>query len=202
MKTIYLAEDQEMLNSALTTILNLEDTFEVIGSALDGETALTEILACKPDVAILDIEMPKMTGLEISKQLRLLQVETKLIILTTFARETYFQQALESQVNGYLLKDSPSDELIESIYRILRGETIFSPELVRSVLSAEKNPLTNREMDILFSIHSGASTAEIAKKVFLSEGTVRNYISSILSKTGTRTRIEAINLAKKNGWIV
>lgn len=201
MTTIYLAEDQEMLNSALTTILNLEDSFEVVGSGLDGETALAEIIRCKPDLAVLDIEMPKMTGLEIAQQLRILKIPTKLIILTTFARESYFQQALANQINGYLLKDSPSEELIESIYRVLRGETVFSPDLVRSVLSAEKNPLTNREMEILFSIHSGASTAEIAKQVFLSEGTVRNYISSILSKTGTRTRIEAINVAKKNGWL-
>ncbi|WP_265456506.1 response regulator transcription factor [Enterococcus sp. HY326] len=201
MTTIYLAEDQEMLNTALKTILNLEDNFEVIGSSLTGAAALQEILQLAPDVAILDIEMPDMTGLEIAAQLRILKRPVKIVILTTFAKESYFQQALSSEVNAYLLKDSPSEVLIQSVNRVLAGDTIFSPELVRSVLKAEKNPLTKREMEILKVIQTGANTAQIAQQVFLSEGTVRNYISSILSKTATKSRIEAINVAMANGWL-
>ncbi|MHC5374228.1 response regulator [Enterococcus sp. LJL120] len=201
MTTIYLAEDQEMLNTALKTILNLEDNFEVIGSSLTGAVALQEILQLAPDVAILDIEMPDLTGLEIAAQLRILKLPIKIVILTTFAKESYFQQALSSEVNAYLLKDSPSEVLIQSVNRVLAGDTVFSPELVRSVLKAEKNPLTKREMEILKIIQTGANTTQIAQQVFLSEGTVRNYISSILSKTATKSRIEAINVAMANGWL-
>lgn len=201
MTTLFLAEDQKMLNTTLTTILDLEDDFTVIGNATDGNTALDKILKLQPDVAILDIEMPEQTGLEIAKAIRLANLPIKIIILTTFARENYFQDAIAANVNAYLLKDSPSDLLISSIRQVLEGNTIFSPELVKSVLRAEKNPLTKREMSVLEVIQTGASTAQMAETLFLTEGTLRNYISSILSKTGTHSRIEAINIAKKNGWL-
>ncbi len=201
MTTLFLAEDQKMLNTTLTTILDLEDDFTVIGNATDGNTALDKILKLQPDVAILDIEMPEQTGLEIAKTIRLANLPIKIIILTTFARENYFQDAIAANVNAYLLKDSPSDLLISSIRQVLEGNTIFSPELVKSVLRAEKNPLTKREMSVLEVIQTGASTAQMAETLFLTEGTLRNYISSILSKTGTHSRIEAINIAKKNGWL-
>lgn len=201
MMTLFLAEDQKMLNTTLTTILDLEEDFTVIGNATDGKTALDKILTLQPDVAILDIEMPEQTGLEIAKAIRLANLPIKIIILTTFARENYFQDAIAVNVNAYLLKDSPSDLLISSIRQVLEGNTIFSPELVKSVLRAEKNPLTKREMSVLEVIQTGASTAQMAKILFLTEGTLRNYISSILSKTGTHSRIEAINIAKKNGWL-
>lgn len=201
MTTIYLADDQKMLLSALAGLLDLEDDFDVVGTATDGEQALTEIKISQPDVAILDIEMPKITGIDVARQLHQESCATKVIILTTFAQEAYFQQAVASEVNGYLLKDSKSDLLIRTIHDILNGQTIFAPELVRVVLRAEKNPLTDREIDILRAITKGLSTEEIAGTVFLSEGTVRNYISSILSKTGSHNRIEAINIAKVNKWI-
>ncbi|RBT39053.1 hypothetical protein EB20_02774 [Enterococcus hirae] len=127
---LYLAEDQQLLNTALTMILNLETDFEVIGSATDGDTALSDIIKLKPNIVLLDIEMPKLTGLEIAKQLRLLKQDVKIMVLTTFAQEHYFQQALQNNVNGYMLKDSPSEELIRSVRSIMVGDTIFSPELV------------------------------------------------------------------------
>lgn len=201
MTTIYIAEDQEMLNSALSAILDLEDDFQIIGSATDGQTALQQIIALKPDVAILDIEMPQMTGLEIAKHLRDIEQNIKLIILTTFARKEYFEAAVNNNVNAYLLKDSPTDRLVETIHQVLKGETIFDPALVSTILSAAKNPLTDQELKILKEFSQGKSTQEIADTVFLSYGTVRNYISSILSKTGTHSRIEALNIAKKNNWI-
>lgn len=201
MTAIYIAEDQEMLNSALSAILDLEDDFQIIGSATDGQTAVQQITALKPDVAILDIEMPQMTGLEIAKQLRDIEQDIKLIILTTFARKEYFEAAVNNNVNAYLLKDSPTDRLVETIHQVLKGETIFDPALVSTILSAAQNPLTNQELKILKEFSQGKNTQEIADTVFLSYGTVRNYISSILSKTGTHSRIEALNIAKKNNWI-
>ncbi|WEG72710.1 response regulator transcription factor [Vagococcus intermedius] len=201
MTTLYIAEDQEMLKTALVTILNLEDDFTVIGSSTNGKTALSDIRKLQPDVAILDIEMPKLTGLEVAAQLKEALPATKCVILTTFSLENYFQQAVTADVSAYLLKDSPSDFLIQTIRSVLNGATIYSPELVKNVLRAEKNPLSKRELEILAHIQHGLSTQEIAKTVFLSEGTVRNYISAILSKTGTRSRIEAINVATQHHWL-
>lgn len=196
---VYIAEDQKMLNSALTSLLQLEENLEVIGSALEGETALKDIVSLKPDVAILDIEMPKMTGLEVAEAIQ--SSDTKVIILTTFARQSYFEIAVAVQVLGYLLKDSPTDKLTEAINAVVNGETIYDPELVRHVLRKEKNPLTEREIEVLNCLAEGIPTQAIAETVFLSSGTVRNYISSILSKTGARSRIEAVNVAKKHQWM-
>jgi two-component system response regulator DesR len=182
MTSVFLAEDQEMLNTALSTLLSLEDDIEVVGTATDGLSAFRKITDLKPEIAILDIEMPELTGLEVAKELRLLKQPIKIIILTTFAQQDYFEKAVKYDVNAYLLKDNPTDELIETIHQVLDGKTIFSPELVKTVISAEKNPLTKRELDILKEISTGESSKDIAKNVFLSEGTVRNYISSILSK--------------------
>lgn len=198
---IYLAEDQEMLNTALATLLNLEDDIEVVGTSTNGLDAVKEISQLKPDLAILDIEMPNLSGLEVSDLLRKSKQPIKIIILTTFAQKSYFEQAVKYRVNAYLLKDNPTDELIKTIHEVLDGQTIFSPELVKTVISAEENPMTDREMDILREIKTGASSKEIAQRVFLSEGTVRNYISSILSKTATTSRIEALNVATQHKWI-
>ena len=152
-------------------------------------------------MAILDIEMPDLSGLDVAQQIHLLKLPIKVIILTTFANAEYFAQAVAAKVNGYLLKDNPTDQLVKAIHEVLDGKTIFSPELVSTIISAEQNPLTKRELDVLREIKTGKSSKEIARAVFLSEGTVRNYISSILSKTGTSSRIEALNVAEKNKWI-
>lgn len=201
MITIYLAEDQEMLNSALSAILDLETDLKIIGSATNGQTALQQIINLQPDIAILDIEMPQMTGLEVAKQLRIIEQDIKLIILTTFARKDYFESAVSNQVNAYLLKDSPTDVLVQTIHQILGGKTIYDSALVSTILTASKNPLTKQELKIMKEFSQGKSTQEISEAVFLSYGTVRNYISSILSKTGAHSRIEALNIAKKNDWI-
>ena len=201
MTTIYIAEDQEMLNSALSAILDLEDDFEIAGNATDGQTAFQEITTLKPDVAILDIEMPNLTGLDVAQELRLNQQKIKIIILTTFARKKYFESAVASEVNAYLLKDSPTDKLVDTIHKVLDGQTIYDANLVSNILTTVKNPLTPQELNIMNEFALGKSTQEIAESVFLSNGTVRNYISSILSKTVTHSRIEALNIAKKNSWI-
>jgi two-component system response regulator DesR len=201
MITLYLAEDQSMLNTALSQLLNLEDNLEVLGSATNGKHALAEIQRLQPDVAILDIEMPMMSGLEVAEVLHDKQLATKVIILTTFAQKTYFEKAVEVEVAGYLLKDSPSDDLIETINKVMMGRTVYDPELVVTALSSNKNPLSEREMSVLKAAASGDATKVMAQKLFLSEGTVRNYLSAIFSKLGVHNRLEAIEVAKKNKWI-
>lgn len=201
MRRLYLAEDQELLNSALKMLLDLEDDFEVVGTSLTGEDVAKQIMDLKVDVALLDTEMPKQSGLEIAKELRQQNYPGKIIILTTFARANYFKEALAQKVDGYLLKDSPSDSLVKAIRAILEGNTVFDPKLVSGVLNEVDNPLTKRELEILKMLEQVATTKELAQRLFLSEGTVRNYISSILSKTGTASRLEALNLARDKGWI-
>ncbi|QDZ70347.1 response regulator [Pediococcus pentosaceus] len=201
MITLYLAEDQSMLNTALSQLLNLEDNLEVLGSATNGKHALAEIQRLQPDVAILDIEMPMMSGLKFAEVLHDKQLATKVIILTTLAQKTYFEKAVEVEVDGYLLKDSPSDDLIETINKVMMGRTVYDPELVVTALSSNKNPLSKREMSVLKAAASGDATKVMAQKLFLSEGTVRNYLSAIFSKLGVHNRLEAIEVAKKNKWI-
>lgn len=178
MRRLYLAEDQELLNSALKMLLDLEDDFEVVGTSLTGEDVAKQIMDLKVDVALLDIEMPKQSGLEIAKELRQQNYPGKIIILTTFARANYFKEALAQKVDGYLLKDSPSDSLVKAIRAILEGNTVFDPKLVSGVLNEVDNPLTKRELEILKMLEQVATTKELAQRLFLSEGTVRNYISS------------------------
>lgn len=199
--TLFLADDQKMLSSALATLLSLESDLELLGTADNGRDALTQILELRPQIALLDIEMPQMTGLEVAQALRLVAPEIKIIILTTFAQRHYFEEAVKHQVNAYLLKDSPIDQLVHAIHEVQNGLTVYAPELVHNMLRAEINPLTERELDVLSQIAQGQTTADIATTLYLSQGTVRNYISSILSKTGAQSRIEALNIARKHHWI-
>ncbi|ARY91329.1 MULTISPECIES: response regulator transcription factor [Lacticaseibacillus] len=201
MITLYLAEDQSMLNSALTQLLDLEDDLHVLGSVGDGEKAWEDIQQLKPDVAILDIEMPKLTGLDVADKIHESDLPTKVIILTTFAQKAYFERAVAAKVNGYLLKDSPSDDLIAVIRKMMTGQTIYAPELVTNMVTAESNPLTDRELAVLAEVASGLSSKQIAASLFLSEGTVRNYLSAIFSKLGVHNRIEAVEVAKRNKWL-
>ena len=184
MITLFLAEDQSMLNSALSQLLDLEDNLKVVGTASDGQTAWEMIQKQSPDVAILDIEMPRLTGLAVAQRIYEEKLPTRVVILTTFARQTYFEQAVQAQVAAYLLKDSPSEELIGAINQVMTGKTIYDPALVQSVLSVEQSPLTKRETEVLKVAASGMPTKEIAQQLFLSEGTIRNYLSAIFSKLG------------------
>ncbi|KRM23718.1 response regulator [Schleiferilactobacillus harbinensis] len=201
MISLYLAEDQSLLASALAQLLDLEDDLHVLGTAADGQQAWLDISREIPDIAILDIEMPKATGLDVADWIHQAGIKTKVIILTTFAQQAYFERAVKAQVNGYLLKDLPSDDLVADIRKIHAGATIYSPELVQNMVTASKNPLTEREMDVLRAAADGASTKEIAAVLFLSEGTVRNYLSAIFSKLAVHNRMEAVHLAQQNKWL-
>ncbi|MGY3715674.1 response regulator [Sutcliffiella cohnii] len=197
---LLIAEDQRMLRGALGSLLDLEDDLEVIAQVSNGEEALQTVLSEDPDVCLLDIEMPKKTGLEVAESLQKLNAPSKVIILTTFARPGYFKRAVQAGVHGYLLKDGSSDELAESIRNVMKGKREFAPELVFGSLH-DQEALTERECEVLRLAAEGMTTKEISKHLFLSPGTVRNYVSEIISKLQVKNRMEAIELAKERGWI-
>lgn len=197
MITIVIAEDQQLLLGAFGSLLELEDDMEVVGKASNGEEAIALVQKFQPDVCIMDIEMPGKSGLDAAEQLK--DSSCKIIILTTFARTGYFQRALKAGVNGYLLKDSPSDELASSIRSIVAGKRIYAPELIEDAFG-EENPLTEREIKVLELVADGKNTKEIADELSIKTGTVRNYISTILDKLEVKNRIEAIKHSKEKGW--
>ncbi|WP_028609335.1 response regulator transcription factor [Paenibacillus harenae] len=194
---IVIAEDQRMLLGALASLLDLEEDMKVVGRASNGEEAIALVHQHKPDICIMDIEMPAKTGLDAAEELK--GLGTKVIILTTFARSGYFERALKAGVCGYLLKDSPSEELANSIRSVMAGRRIFASELVDDAYGQE-NPLTEREKEVLELVADGKNTKEIANELFITTGTVRNYISVILDKLDVSNRIEAITRFKEKGW--
>jgi two-component system response regulator DesR len=200
---ILLAEDQTMLLNALTTILDLEDNLHVVHSCANGKQAFDYMQSAKServDIVLTDIEMPHMTGLELAQRLFEAKTPCKTIILTTFARSGYLRRAMDSGVKGYLLKDSPSQDLIDAIQKVHKGGTAIAPELmVESWM--EKDPLSDKERHALRLAKDGLSTEDIAKKLFLSTGTVRNYLSAASSKLNAKNRIEAARIAHQNGWL-
>ena len=197
MITIVIAEDQKMLLGAFGSLLELEEDMTVVGKAANGEEAIALVEKFRPDVCIMDIEMPGKSGLEAAEELK--GKDCRVIILTTFARTGYFQRALKAGVSGYLLKDSPSEELASSIRSVMEGRRIYAPELMDSVYS-EENPLTDREKTVLGLVADGKDTKEIASQLSITTGTVRNYISTILDKLEVKNRIEAIKHSKEKGW--
>ena len=200
MISIVIAEDQRLLRGAMASLLDLEDDIEVAGEAGDGAEALALIERLKPDVCLMDIEMPLMSGLEVAEILKSRGHATKIIILTTFARPGYFERGVKAGIQGYLLKDEPVDKLADAIRRVMGGHREVSPELVFGSLR-EENPLSDREREILKLAGAGRSAGEIASALHLSYGTVRNYISEILGKLEVKSRIEAVRLAEEKGWM-
>ncbi|MDQ0429668.1 two-component system response regulator DesR [Planomicrobium stackebrandtii] len=194
---IVLAEDQRMMLGALGSLLDLEEDLEVVGKAANGEEVIELVEKLQPDICIMDIEMPLKSGLDAAEILK--EHPCKIIILTTFARSGYFERARKAGVSGYLLKDSPSEDLATSIRTIMDGRRIYAPELV-DLAYADENPLTERESQVMELIAEGRSTKEIAKELFITTGTVRNYISTILDKLEVGNRIEAISRFKEKGW--
>lgn len=198
MITIVIAEDQRMLLGALASLLDLEEDMKVVGRASNGEEAIALVEKHKPDICIMDIEMPAKSGLEAAEEIK---GKCKVIILTTFARAGYFERAIKAGVSGYLLKDSPSEELASSIRSIMSGRKIYASELMDEAYGGGgDNPLTEREKEVLGLVADGKNTKEIASELFLTTGTVRNYISVILDKLGVSNRIEAITRFKEKGW--
>ena len=198
---ILIAEDQKMVLGALCALLRLEPDVEVVGSAGNGRDALALCLEKAPDIVLTDIEMPHMTGLELAARLREAKSPAKVIVVTTFGRSGYLRRALEAGVRGYLLKDAPVDALAEAIRTVHAGGRAIAPELALESWSGGSDPLTERERQVLRLAGEGRSSADIARQVHLSEGTVRNYLSEAISKVGAGNRVEAYRMARDAGWL-
>ncbi len=197
---VLIAEDQSMVLGALAALLELEPDIEVVGRAKDGREALDQVAALGPHIVVTDIEMPRMTGLELAAELRQRGSPARVVILTTFGRSGYLRRALDAGVLGYLLKDAPSDRLAEALRRVHAGLRAIDPELAAAAWD-EPDPLTDRERQVLRLAAEGHSTARIAAEIHLSEGTVRNYLSEAISKLGAENRVEAARIARQRGWL-
>ncbi len=196
---LLIAEDQGLLSSALAMILNLEEDLEVVGTAKDGAEASAMLKQLQPDILLTDIEMPHKTGLELAEDLK--DSPIKVIILTTFARDGYFEKAVNAKVSAYLLKDTPSEELIQHIRAAMTGKVHYEPSLITGYMNNQRNPLTPKEQEILNLIATGATSKDISAQLYLTDGTIRNYISEIISKLGAKNRVDAAAKAKENGWL-
>ena len=197
---VLLAEDQAMVRGALSALLSLESDIEVLGSAPDGEAAWREVQRLKPEVLVTDIEMPGITGLELAQRVQRHALPIRVVILTTFARPGFLRRALDAGVCGYLLKDSPADQLAGAIRTVQRGARAIDPQLAIDAWS-EADPLNDRERQVLRLAGDGRSANEIAEQLGLSHGTVRNYLSECIGKLGVANRIEAYRLARQKGWL-
>lgn len=198
---VLLAEDQAMVRGALAALLGLEGDIEVVAEVARGDEVVPAALTTRPDVALLDIEMPGIDGLQAAHALRTALPLCRVIILTTFGRSGYLRRAMESGVVGFLLKDSPAEDLAGAIRRVIVGERVVDPDLALAALSDGNNPLTSRERDVLSASLPGTDITDIAAQLSLSEGTVRNYLSTAIHKLYARNRMEAARLAEQKGWL-
>lgn len=198
---VLLAEDQAMVRGALAALLTLEQDIEIVAEASRGDEVVPAALESTPDVALLDVEMPGGDGLSAAAALRETLPSCRVIILTTFGRAGYLKRAMESGAAGFLLKDAPATELAKAIHRVIAGERVVDPDLAAAALSAGENPLTEREREVLAASEDGATIEDIAARLYLSEGTVRNYLSTAIKKLGARNRVEAARRAEENGWL-
>ncbi|MFF2851504.1 response regulator [Streptomyces sp. NPDC058001] len=198
---VLLAEDQGMMRGALALLLGMEPDIEVVAQVGTGDAIVGEALLSRPDVALLDIELPGCSGLDAAAELREECPDCRVLILTTFGRPGYLRRAMDAGAAGFLVKDGPVEELAQAIRRVLTGETVIDPALAAAALSAGPNPLTARECDVLKASVDGATVADIAGRLSLSESTVRNYLSSAIGKTSTRNRMEAVREARQRGWL-
>jgi two-component system response regulator DesR len=197
---VVIAEDQAMVRGALAALLATEGDIEIVGQAQNGREALDLVAKLMPDIVLTDIEMPEVTGLELAAELKRRHLPVRVVILTTFARAGYLRRALDAGVSGYLLKDAPAATLANAIRRIRAGARVIDPELAAEAWT-EADPLTDRERQVLRYAGEGDSGAEIAERLSLSEGTVRNYLSEAISKLGASNRTEAARIARQRGWL-
>ncbi len=198
---ILLADDQALVRSALAALLELEDDFEVVAQVGRGDEVVAAARDRHPDVALLDIEMPGVDGLAAAAALSQEVPTCRVIIVTTFGRPGYLRRAMESGALGFVVKDAPAEQLADAIRRVSRGLRVVDPALAAATLAGGVSPLTGRERDVLVAARDGATVADIAGRLFLSEGTVRNYLSAAIAKTGVRNRVEAVRVADERGWL-
>lgn len=197
---LLVAEDQSMLRDALCQLLEMQSDVETVHQASNGQEAMALLQSQKIDVAILDVEMPKQTGLDVLEWVKVQQSTVKVVIVTTFKRPGYFERAVKADVDAYVLKERSIADLMKTIHTVLKGQKEYSPELMEAMMTS-KNPLSNQEILALQAAARGLSSKEIAQKLYLSNGTIRNYMSSILTKLAAKNRLEAVRIAQENGWI-
>jgi two-component system, NarL family, response regulator DesR len=198
---VMIAEDQAMVRAALAALLGLEGDIEVVAEAGRGDEVVDAAMVARPDVALLDIDMPGLDGLTAAAQLRERVPDCRVLILTTFGRPGYLRTALEGGVAGFLLKDAPAGQLADAIRRAVAGLRTVDPALAVAALSEGSNPLTEREQEVLIASTEEATVADIAGRLFLSEGTIRNHLSAAIQKVGARNRAEAVRIAQEKGWL-
>ena len=198
---VLIAEDQTLVRGALRALLDLEEDLEVVAEVGRGDAVVPAALEHRPDVALLDIEMPGGDGIEAARALATAVPGCRAVILTTFGRPGFLRRAMEVGAAGFLVKDAPVAELARGIRAVMAGERVIDRDLAAAALAIGATPLSARESDVLRAAADGATAADIAGRLFLSEGTVRNYLSSAMGKTGARTRVEAARVAEEKGWL-
>jgi two-component system response regulator DesR len=198
---ILVAEDMQILRDTLVAVLGLEDDFEVVAQVARGDEVVVAAQRARPDIALLDIDMPGVDGLAAAAALSHEVPGCRVIMLTAFARPGYLRRAMEAGASGFVVKDAPAEQLAEAVRRVSRGERVVDPGLAAATLAGGASPLTGRERDVLVAARDGATVADISAKLFLTEGTVRNYLSAAIAKTGVRNRVEAVKVADERGWL-
>jgi two-component system, NarL family, response regulator DesR len=198
---VLIAEDQGMMRSALASLLELEDDLTVVAEVVRGDEIVPAARRARPDVALLDIELPGRSGLDVIDDLRAAVPECAVVIVTTFGRPGYLQRAMQSGARGFLMKDDPVEHLAAAIRRVRAGEVVVDPALAKQALAASPNPLSSREREVLAASADGATISDIAEALHLSASTVRNYLSSAIGKTAARNRSEALSIARDRGWL-
>jgi two-component system response regulator DesR len=198
---VLIAEDQAMIREALAALLSFEDGIQVVAQVGRGDEVVAAATSHAADVALLDIEMPGMDGLTAAAELHRARPDVKIVILTTFGRPGFMRRAMESGVSAFLVKDSPADKLAQTVRTVLAGGRVIDPDLAAAALAEGSNPLTQRERDVLAASAGGPTISDIAARLYLSEGTVRNYLSACIQKTGARNRAEALRIAAERGWL-
>jgi two-component system response regulator DesR len=198
---LLLADDQSLVRGALAALLSLEPDLEVVAEVDRGDRVVPTALEARPDVAVLDIEMPGLDGIAATAALREAVPGCRVLVVTTFGRPGYLRRAMEAGASGFLVKDAPAEQLADAIRRVHSGLRVVDPALAAETLATGESPLTGRERDVLVAARGGGTVADVARLLVLSEGTVRNYLSSAMGKTGARTRAEAVLIAEQRGWL-
>ncbi|MGO1545623.1 MAG: response regulator [Gulosibacter sp.] len=199
---ILIADDQHLVRGALAALLSLEPDLEVVAQAGRGDEVAPLVAEHDVDVAMLDIEMPGMNGIDVAAALKDAGARSRVLIVTTFGRPGYLRRAMAAGAAGFVVKDTPAPELAEAVRRVARGERVIDPELALETLDFGESPLTEREAEVLLAAEDGRSVREIAQRLFLSTGTVRNHLSSVIGKTGAANRAEAVHIARDRGWLL
>lgn len=198
---VAIVDDQALIRGAVAALLDLQPDLDVVGEAGSGEEAVELVRTCRPDVVLMDVELPGIDGISATEQITAAGLGARVLVVTTFGRPGYLRRALQAGASGFVVKDTPAAQLADAVRRIHSGLRVVDPDLAADSLVSGESPLTARESEVLRAAADGGSIADIAKAVHLSEGTVRNHLSAVIGKTGSRNRADAVRVARENGWL-